>query len=277
MDAVKAVSNQGLAFAQARNSSVWRPSVSVLTQGCQRNRGDVAGAAPFQFAFQPIVDVLAGTTYAHEALIRGPNGESAHSVLSRVPAQLRYHFDQTARECAIRAASLASLPSRLAINCLPNSLLLHYRAIERTAEVARQFGFPMSNIVFELVEQENIVDRKGIAEVIRSHKAMGFKTAFDDFGAGYAGLTLLADFQPDIVKLDMALVRGVDSDVVRQHIVRSALAMCRDLKITVIAEGVETAGERDFFVEQGVTLMQGYLFARPAFRVTTTGGTASGV
>ena len=95
---------------------------------------------------------------------------------------------------------------------------------------------------------------------------LGFLTAIDDFGAGYAGLNLLADFQPDIVKLDMHLVRRIDSSPARQAIVGGVVKTCHELNITVLAEGVEAAGERDYFIHAGVALMQGYLFARPALQ-----------
>lgn len=79
-------------------------------------------------------------------------------------------------------------------------------------------------------------------------------------------MTLLADFQPDLIKLDMALVRGIDTNNARQRIVAGVQRICTDLGIRVIAEGIETAGERDFLASQGISLMQGYLFAKPAFQ-----------
>ncbi|OTP80119.1 EAL protein [Caballeronia sordidicola] len=99
-----------------------------------------------------------------------------------------------------------------------------------------------------------------------AYKSFGFQTAIDDFGAGYSGLTVLADFQPDLIKLDMALVRGVDTDSVRQRIVGGVPRICSDLGIRVIAEGIETVGERDFLSTNGVTWMQGYLYAKPALK-----------
>ena len=98
-----------------------------------------------------------------------------------------------------------------------------------------------------------------------NNAALGFKTAIDDFGAGYSGLSLLADFRPDIIKLDMHLLRGIDQDPIRQAIVRHCLALFTELQITPLAEGVETRDEMACLREMGVSLMQGYLFARPGF------------
>lgn len=94
---------------------------------------------------------------------------------------------------------------------------------------------------------------------------MGFTTALDDFGAGYAGLGLLARFQPDVIKLDMALLRGVDASEPRRMIVDAMVGLCRRLGVTVIAEGIETRGELDAVRALGIELVQGYLLAKPAF------------
>jgi EAL domain-containing protein (putative c-di-GMP-specific phosphodiesterase class I) len=120
--------------------------------------------------------------------------------------------------------------------------------------------------MFEVTEGERVQDGPWLATILREYKRCGFLTAIDDFGAGYAGLTLLADFTPDIINLDMALVRGVDACKSRQAIARGMVRICQEMNIQVIAEGIETAAERDFFLGEGVALMQGYLFARPAFR-----------
>ena len=98
---------------------------------------------------------------------------------------------------------------------------------------------------------------------LRSYRAMGFKTAIDDFGAGFAGLGLLSKFQPDIVKLDMALIRGIDIDRVKRVIVSNTLNMLRDLGVEPVCEGVETLGEYAVLRDLGVSLMQGYLLGRP--------------
>lgn len=94
---------------------------------------------------------------------------------------------------------------------------------------------------------------------------MGFKTALDDFGSGHAGLGLLARIQPDIVKLDMEIIRGIDSDSRKQVIVRSTLQMLADLGIIPICEGVETRRELETLRDMGVDLIQGYVLAKPAF------------
>jgi EAL domain-containing protein (putative c-di-GMP-specific phosphodiesterase class I) len=220
----------------------------------------------FSYAYQPIVDVRRQQVYAHEALVRGADGEPAYSILSRINEDNRYRFDQACRVKAIKIASELGMQERLSINFLPNAIYKPELCIRTTLEAARTHGFPVERIIFEATEGDAIEDGKRLAAILTEYKRTGFLTAIDDFGAGYAGLNLLADFQPDIIKLDMALVRGVDTSRSRQAIARGVLRICSELDITVIAEGVETAAERDFFSDEGVSLMQGYLFSRPAFR-----------
>ncbi|GGB48743.1 hypothetical protein GCM10011607_06320 [Shewanella inventionis] len=94
---------------------------------------------------------------------------------------------------------------------------------------------------------------------------MGFKTATDDFGSGFSGLNLLADFQTNIIKLDMGLIRNIHTDKTRQVIVKHCLAMMHELNITALAEGIETIEEYLWLKSIGIDLMQGYLFAKPGF------------
>ena len=220
----------------------------------------------FEYAYQPIVDVQRRTIYAHEALVRGPSGESAASVLAQVNDNNRYRFDQACRVKAIKGASALGMTENLSINFLPNAIYKPELCIRTTLAAANAHGFPLERIIFEVTEGERVEDGPWFAEILREYQRCGFKTAIDDFGAGYAGLSLLADFQPDLIKLDMGLVRSLDTDKARRSIVGHLVRMCAEMHIQVIAEGVETTGERDALRDAGISLMQGYLFARPAFQ-----------
>jgi EAL domain-containing protein (putative c-di-GMP-specific phosphodiesterase class I) len=217
-------------------------------------------------AFQPIVDVRTETVFAYEALVRGQDGKGAGEVLAQVSTDNRYAFDQLCRKTAIDLASrldLASDGAALSINFLPNAVYEPRACIRVTLDAAMRTGFPLDRIIFEFTEEETI-DTNHILNILRTYRAMGFKTAIDDFGAGYAGLGLLSKFQPDIVKLDMALIRGIDTDRVKRTIVGNTLNMLRDLDIEPVCEGIETVDEHDALRDLGVSLMQGYLLAKPA-------------
>ncbi|CAN7163350.1 EAL domain-containing protein [Acidovorax sp. Leaf78] len=220
----------------------------------------------FDFAYQPIVDVERREVYAHEALVRGPGGEGAMTVLSQVNDRNRYRFDQACRVKAIKGAARLGIAQPVSINFLPNAIYRPEVCIRTTLEAARAHGFPLEQIIFEVTEGERVEDGPWFASILREYKRCGFRTAIDDFGAGYAGMKLLSDFQPDIIKIDMDLIRNVDTNRARQAIVRSLVRLCEEMHIQVIAEGIETPGERDFLADTGIRLMQGYLFARPAYR-----------
>ena len=219
----------------------------------------------FSYAYQPIVDFGTRSIYAHEALVRGPQGEGATTVLSKVNEANRYRFDQACRAKAIKTASQLGMTSRLSINFMPNAIYRPELCIRATLAAAKTHGFPVEKIIFETVEGEHINDGKWLAEILREYKRIGFLTAIDDFGAGYAGLNLLSEFQPDIVKLDMGLVRDIDRNHARQAIARGVVRICDELGIQIIVEGIETIGECLFLKDLGVGLMQGYLFSKPLF------------
>lgn len=220
----------------------------------------------FTMAFQPIVNATTGEVFAHEALVRGLNGEGAGSVFAHVNDSNRYRFDQACRVKAIRLASELGMQSLLSINFLPNAVYRPELCIRTTLNAAQEWDFPIDRIIFEVTEGERIDDQAHLRNIISYYQQQGFRTAIDDFGAGYAGLNLLADFQSDIVKLDMALIRDIDKDRTRRAITNGILRMCGDLDIRVIAEGVETREEYRALRDFGIELFQGYYFARPAFQ-----------
>ena len=226
--------------------------------------GDVASDR-ISVAFQPIIDVETRTVYSYETLLRGSGGESAGALLESVSADRIHRFDEACRDNAIRMAARLGIECRINLNFLPNCVFASEQLIDASLESARQAGFPLERIILEVTEGEAIEDGPRFARLVNAYRRHGLMLAIDDFGAGYAGLNLLADFQPDLVKLDMSLVRGVDTNGPRQAIVRGIRQVCIDLGIDVIAEGVETRPEYEWFAEHGVRLFQGYLFARPGF------------
>ncbi len=219
----------------------------------------------FSMAFQPIVDLEDGSVFAHEALVRGTGGELAGSVLGRVTPETRFAFDQLCRVRAVEMAAALEVRTNLHINFMPNAVYEPRQCIRSTLDAAARTGFPIGRIVFETTEDERVHDPDRLKGILSTYKHQGFMTAIDDFGAGYAGLNLLAEFQPDIVKLDMALVRGIDANAPRRTIVGGIVGICRMLGIRVVAEGVESTAEARTLRNLGITLMQGFLFAKPAF------------
>lgn len=226
--------------------------------GCQ-----VALDFDFTMAFQPIIDLPAQRVFAHEALVRGLDGEGAGEILARVSDANRFAFDQLCRVKAIDLATAQALPGALSINFMPNAVYEPAHCLRTTLAAARRTGMPLDRIILEVTEGERVGDAAHLRRILETYKRSGLVTAIDDFGAGYAGLNLLAEYQPDILKIDMELTRGIHLHRARQAIVAAILDVCRALSITPIAEGVETVDEMRTLRDLGIGLMQGYLFARP--------------
>lgn len=221
-------------------------------------------------AFQPILrhGSAGQEVYAYEALVRGPGGEGAGSVLTQVTDGNRYAFDQACRVRAIEMAAglgLGATGAALSINFMPNAVYEPRACIRASLAAAEKVGMPRERLVFEFTENEAVRDTAHLLRILACYREIGFRTAIDDFGAGHSGLSLLADFQPDTVKLDMALVRGLDRDRVRRTIIRHVAALCEELGCAVVAEGVETPEEFRALQDLGITLFQGYLIGRPGF------------
>lgn len=232
--------------------------------GCE---GCTSAASDFdlRMALQPIVNTTTRTLFAQEALVRGPNQESAGEILERVNDTNRYRFDQACRVTAVQLAARLDVRCFLSINFMPNAVYEPERCLRSTIEAATAVAFPLERIIFEFTESERVADVAFLRLIVEHYHARGLRTAIDDFGAGYSGLNLLAELQPDFLKLDMGLCRHIDHDRARRAIVRGIVQVCRDLEIQVIAEGIETRDEVRCLQDLGIELFQGYYFARPAF------------
>ncbi len=238
--------------------------------GTQRVAGDRAGLeAQFRsaiermwMAFQPIIHAKSRALFAYEALARSKE-PSMQNPMAIIEAAERLDalntFGRTARHQAAMSMDKAPSDVGLFVNLHPSDLS-DPRLLDKSTELTRI----APRVVLEITERaslEGIPDVRGrIAEL----RALGFRVAVDDLGAGYAGLSTFAQIEPDFVKLDMSLVRNLGESATRQRVVRSITEMCADLGMLVVAEGVETEVERDLLVELGCDFLQGYRFARPA-------------
>ena len=226
----------------------------------------------FTFAFQPIVDASNRSVFAFEALVRGPEGEGAMTILSRVNEFNRYTFDQICRVKAVKLAAKLQMQAMLSINFMPNAVYKAENCIRTTLAAAKTYNFDVRKIIFEMTEDEELrsTSVKHLASIIAAYKEMGFSTAIDDFGAGYSRFNIIIESPPNLLKLDMALIRDVDQSPNKQAVVNGIIAMTDRLGTRIIAEGVETDAEYRWLRKRGVTLFQGYLFAKPGFESLPT-------
>ncbi|MBD9375672.1 EAL domain-containing protein [Rhizobium sp. ARZ01] len=218
----------------------------------------------FTIAFQPIVDLSAGTKpYAYEALVRGLNGEAASTVLAAARASDFQAFDAECRKRAVQLAQGLNLSACLSVNISSETVGHAYHGLLSTLDVARSSGFAEEKLIFEISEREAIDDVARAKEQILACKRRGARIAYDDFGVGYSCIAALLEFMPDILKLDMSLIRGIDSDNRRRSIMSAIHDVCSRLHTAVIAEGIETRQEMDALRDLGINLMQGHYFASP--------------
>ena len=204
----------------------------------------------------------------YEALVRGSEGESAATVLEQVPERDRYAFDEVCRLVAIEKAAmlgLVAMRADLCVNFFPNAVHEAMCSLERTLLLAESVGLPLTRVIFEMTEIERLRDPEQMKLIVAEYRQQGLRMAIDDFGAGFAGLTTLAAFPPDIVKIDRALCEKIQDRRTSRAIVRGIQGICADMGIEMIAEGVEEEAQRETLEALGIRYMQGNLFSPAMF------------
>ncbi|MFW5741424.1 MAG: EAL domain-containing protein [Myxococcota bacterium] len=213
-------------------------------------------------AFQPIIHAHGEhEVYGYECLLRSdepslPHPEaviSAAEQLDRLP-----ELGRIVRERAAKPFFAENGDTNLFVNLHPQDLM-DPQLDDPRSDLTRI----AAHVVLEITERASLQNLEDVRARLVDLRGVGFRIAVDDLGAGYAGLTSLATLQPEIVKIDMSLIRDVHTDSTRRRLVKSLTGACKEMDILVVAEGIETAEERDTVVELGCDLLQGFRFARP--------------
>ena len=211
-------------------------------------------------AFQPIVQAD-GVLYGHEALLRSAEPSLPHpgAVLDAAERLKKLHdLGRKVRACAARSVDNEENSGTLFVNLHPRDLD-DVDLVNEDSPLAKI----ATNVVLEITERSSVDEIKDLGKKIAKLRELGFRIAVDDLGAGYAGLTSFALLEPEIVKIDMTLVRDVDKLPVKARLIASITSLCREMGIKVVGEGVETVEERDKLIELGCDLLQGYWIAKP--------------
>ncbi|MDP2309171.1 MAG: EAL domain-containing response regulator [Pseudomonadota bacterium] len=212
-------------------------------------------------AAQPIVRGSTTSVYAHELLLRTTSTHLTNPLAIIAAAERQHRIADLGRRVRTQAAlRAAALPpgQRLFINLHPAEVL--DPDLCHSDDPLVKYA---DRVTLEVTERARLDGVPGVGEAIARLRHAGYQIALDDLGCGYAGLSSLATLSPDVVKLDMSLIRGIDRDAMRSTLVRAMVDLCRQLGIVVIGEGVETRAERDTLGTLGCDLLQGYLFGRP--------------
>ncbi len=216
------------------------------------------------FAFQPIVDPLTQQVVSYEALLRTLSGESPGVYFEKLTGQALYESDLQSKQGALSMASTLGLHEQtLSLNLLPMTLVNVPNAVSILLREIKANGFIPEQIVVEFTESEVISRLDEFKGAVRQLKSAGISVAIDHFGAGFAGLLLLAQFQPDRIKINRDLVANVHKSGPRQAIVQAIIKCCSSLEIQVCAVGIEQPEEWMWLESAGISHFQGHLFASP--------------
>lgn len=217
-----------------------------------------------QFAFQPIVEPSEGKISSLEALIRGNDGGSPEHFFNTLDQNKIYEVDLQTKAYAFALAEKLGIGGhKIAVNLLPMSLVNVPGAVEFLVTQIKKHGLQPEQVVVEVTENEMISGFNKFNSAIKQLRAEGIGLAIDDFGSGYAGLSLLTKFQPDKIKIDREIVSNIHLSGPKQAIVKSIVSCCTDLEITLVAEGIEKMEEWCWLESAGIRRFQGFLFARP--------------
>ena len=218
--------------------------------------------ASLHMVYQPIYAWGTKRIFAYEALMRAEHDHIANpGDLIDIAVRIGRHCELDDRVCRLVAADADSAPSDvlLFINLLPETI-----SDDRLQEVTAAVGRFAGRVGLEVTERARIAPTIDLEAKLAALRHEGFRVVLDDLGAGYAGLTSFAALRPDVVKLDMELLRDIHRSPTRSRLVLSLLDLCGDLDVPVVAEGVETMSELRHLSGLGCDLFQGFGVARPA-------------
>jgi len=234
---------------------------------------DIIDKQDIRTLFQPIVNVVTGDIVGYEALSRGPQGSRYERPDNLFAAahlcNLLWELEVLCRTRAIERACAQGLKSNLFLNVDPRIIHDPKFRVGVTIDLLKHLTITPQQIIFEVTEKAAITDYAMFREVLAHYVCQGYRVAIDDTGAGYSGLRTITEIRPQFIKLDMAIIRGVATDTLKQEVVRHMQALAKVTGMTLVAEGVETDSELTTLIGLGVHFVQGYLLGMPVEQLAT--------
>ncbi len=247
------------AALDARNDA---PPRAAVARRDARDDAFVPALGELTLCLQPIFRGASGARVAVEVLTR-VHHDAFPSILALLETAERLHRIPDLERAIFRRVAdvMPRVPEGLDVyvNAHPSSL-----AVEDLWDARSPLAAWFPRLTIEVTERAMVHEGAGLDRALAQVRARGARIALDDLGAGSSGLAALGAIRPDVVKLDMSLVRGLDTSSARREIVSSLIRLAHRLGMSVVAEGVETHAERDLLVDLGCDLLQGYLLGRPA-------------
>lgn len=218
--------------------------------------------------FQPIVDLTKNEIMGYEALTRGPEKTEYESpyILFDIAeeTEMLFELDRLCRKMALKNANGISLQHKLFLNCLPSAVLDPEFRDNYLKIFLEDLKLNPRNIVLEITEREAIENFDLFRKAIKYYSDIGFSIAVDDMGAGYSSLETIVELKPQYIKLDISIIRGIDKNMLKQELIKAIIGLSKRMNSLVIAEGIETKEELGSLKQIGISLGQGFLFAKPA-------------
>lgn len=218
--------------------------------------------------FHPIVDLDANSIIGYEALTRGPEGTEYENpyILFDIAeeTELLFELDRLCRKKGLENSRGLKPGLKLFLNCLPSAVLDPMFKGDYLKKVLNDLKLSAGNVVLEFTEREAIEQFDLFKESVQYYKDVGFAIAVDDTGAGYSSLETVVELNPQYIKLDLSIVRGIDQNILKQELIKAVVGLSKQMNATVIAEGIETREELNTLKKIGITTGQGFFFAKPS-------------
>lgn len=228
---------------------------------------DILKNKTIRTVYQPIVGLDDGHILGYEALSRGPHNSFLESPANLFDIAEKFNrlweVELLCRTKALENAEELPKGKLLFINVNPEMIKDRKFKKGTTKEYISQFGMNPSNIIFEITEKTAVSDYKSFRKTIDNYVSQGYKIAIDDTGEGYSGLRLLAETNPHYIKIDMALIRDIDKDIIKQELMKTFYSFAKIAGMKLIAEGIETINELNTLIDIGIHYGQGYFLGKP--------------
>ncbi|WP_422845717.1 EAL domain-containing protein [Acidovorax sp. M2(2025)] len=246
---------------------------ALLSPAAREGSGPVARlvrGGGLHCVFQPLADLREGCVYAHEALIRGPQGSALHAPDALLQQAQEEHilqdFELACVLTALEQWGRQDAPGRLFVNISADALVhgVALAGAQRLGEMVRGFGLSARMLVLEITEHERVTDMPQLREAIKSVHACGARLALDDFGDGRSSLRLWSEVKPDFVKIDKYFIRDISEHPENLQMVQAIKGIADVFGTTLIAEGIETRDDLRALRDLGIPYGQGWLLGRPA-------------
>lgn len=225
--------------------------------------------------FQPIISANTGEIYGYEALSRGIREDGSiippNELFSKARnMDLLFFLDRLCRETVIKNAAKQNISKKVFINFIPTSIYDPQKCLKSTDEALTKYKLDPKNIVFEVVETDYIEDYPHLNNILSYYKGKGYSTALDDIGSGYSDINALLALNPKYMKIDMNLIKNIDTKPKKQEKVVNYIKVAKENNIIALAEGIERKEEADVLIEMGIDLLQGYYYGKPCEIPQTT-------